>query len=521
MKLFKKSFLILVILFAVALLPRFYHLSQTTIYPDEISWMVRGKETIYALAKLNFNYFNAIWWTDPKEHEAIALPLTISSATSLIILGKNPSSLSLHMFPDYTAARIPVAIISSLLIPSFYLLAKRFINSKIAFLFAILLALDPIHLALSRWVMNDGLLTLFTFLTIYFFLIYQKKTIHLILISFTLAAASLTRPTSVITIIPLAILSLTKTKKTSQSLVLLCKILLFTYLLVWILWPGLWTHPLTSYVEYFFREATLAQQGIKVFYMGKVTTNPSLTYYFFQLATRLPLFILILFLLSPIFLIIKIMSKQITTKKIKNYLPQVAFIVFALTFFLALSFSALKIGVRYALPIWPWIYLAAAWSTSQIFLFIKQKSLRFILVSALLIAAVLNLLIYFPNYYLFYNSLIKGPEGAQNYDLVGHCLGSKPALGYIQSCYPEVQSVAILGCSGVTAPYYFAHPVSDDWQNATVTVIDYTYKQLLSNKEILDYFGKQKPIFTAKYYGAIMSEVYSKTPPKKNCSQQF
>lgn len=285
------------------------------------------------------------------------------------------------------------------------------------------------------------------------------------------------------------------------------------------MWPGLWNKPFISYAEYFFREATLAQQGIKVFYMGKVTTNPPLTYYFFQLATRLPLFILILFLLSPIFLITKILSKQITAKKIKNYLPQVAFIVFSLTFFLALSFSALKIGVRYTLPIWPWIYLAAAWSTSQIFSFVKQRPLRFILVSILLIAALLNLLIYFPNYYLFYNSVVKGPYGAQNYDLVGHCLGSKPALDYIQNCYPEIQSVAVLGCSGVTAPYYFTYPISRDWQNATVTVIDYTYKQLLSNKEVLDHFGKQKPIYTAKSYGATMSEVYSKTPPKKNCSQ--
>lgn len=504
---------ILIILFLVALLPRIYQLDKTTIYPDEISWMVRGKETLYAISKLNLDYFNSAWWTDSKGHESIALPLTLSSGASLILLGKNPSDISLQLFPDYTAARIPVAILTSLLIPSFYLLVKRFLRSGVALLFAVLLAFDPIHLALSRWVMNDGILTTFIFLTIFSFLVYQKKKLFLVLSSLTLAAACLTRPTGAITAAPLAILSLSKSNALGKSFLLLSSTLLLTYLFIWLLWPGLWGKPLISYAEYFFRQAMLAQTGIAVFFIGEVTANPPLSYYPFQLFARLPIYITILILISPFFII----KNGLGLSNIRNYLPQISFAAFVIIFLLALSFSALKIGVRYALPTWPWIYLLAAWTFGELLLIVRLRLLKIVVTLLILASALFTLVKYFPDYYLFYNSFAGGAAGAQRYDLVGHCLGTKPSLEYVTKCFSPEKSVAILGCSGVTAPYYFHKSISNNWRESDITLIDYTYKQLLSSKEVLDYFSKEKPIFTAKSNGAILSEVYSKTPVNDSC----
>ncbi len=510
MNILNKNLTVFLLLFVIALLPRLYHLDQTTIYPDEISWMVRGKETLYAASKLNLNYFNSVWWNDPREHESIALPLILSNAPTQLILGKNPSNLSLKFFADYTAARIPIAILSSLLIPLFYLLAKRFVDPKIAFLFSVLFAFDPVHLALSRWVMNDGLLTLFTFSAIFFFMLHKKGKLFLILTSFSLAAGCLTRPTAVIVGVPLALLSLTKTKSFNKNLLLLISTLVLTYLLIWVLWPGLWDKPLTSYAEYFYREATLAQQGITVYYMGNITTNPPITYYLFELATRLPLPIVILVALSPIILTTKIFRKKILISDLHRYLPQISFFSFAAIFLLALSFSALKIGVRYALPTWPWIYLLAAWTASEIFKSLNRKWLQSSLVLILIISSVITLIKYFPDYYFFYNNLVGGPGNAQKYDLVGNCLGTKNALKYIWNKYPDLPPVAVIGCSNVTASYYYQGKISEDWQKEKIVVVENTLFQLSPELESVRYFRSQKPIYQSTFNGAILANVYLK-----------
>lgn len=501
-----KSFLrsraiILIFLFLIALIPRVYHLDQTTIYPDEISWIVRGKGLISALKQRNFKYFDAAWWTSTKENEAIALPLTLASGTSVVMFGQNQSKVSLNLFSDITAARIPVAAINALLIPIFYLLAKKFVSSKVAFLFAILLAFDPIHLALSRWVMLDGILTLFTFLAIYFFLLSYKNIRWVVLAGLSLAFAFLTKPLGLVPILSWAILSLNRSYLKNFFLAVLG-----FFFFIWIFWPGAWDKPILSVAEYLYRQTALGQKEyIVVLFMGQITSNPPIYYYLFQIITRIPSFIIIAFITSLILFIPKI---QISIKFFKSHQFQISFVVFAAIYLLAISFTSLKLGARYALPLWPWIYLATTWGIDQILKNIKNRVINIAVFSVPLGISLLTLFAYFPDYYLFYNSIIGGPQNAQKYDLVGHCIGTRGALEYISSNYPTIKSVAILGCSNVTAPYYFNGKITTDWQTEKIVIVEYTLNQLVPKREEVRFFQNKQPIYEVKEHGAILSQVF-------------
>lgn len=510
--------MIFVLLFLIALVPRLYNLDATTIYPDEISWLVRGKELLFTIKNGDSNQFQTMWWNHTDQNESIALPVVTTSAASLLLFGNNQTRYSLNLFSDMTAGRIPIAILTSLIIPFFYLLAKRFVSSKIAFLFAVLLAFDPIHLALSRWIMLDAVLTLFTFLVIYFFMIAENRRRFNILAGSVLALAFLTKPLGLISITTSWV---SQTKLYPQRKVLIGVIWSISafFFFCWLLLPGSWDKPIFSVIEYYTRQYTLGKMGYNVLFMGQPTTSPPPTFYFFQLYSRLPTSIVIIFMIF----LGKTFYQFLTIKNlklfVKDHRPHIAISIFFIIFLTIISLANLKLGARYALPLWPWIYLACASTTDYIFNYFHNRLLKIIVTMSLLSYSLFNLFTYFPNYYLFYNELIGGSVNAQKHDLVGNCIATKKAFAYIKQCYPNLQSVAILGCDNVVAPYYFNGKITTDWKTENIVIVPYTYTQLLPQNEDVVFFKSQTPIYIAKENGAVLADVYSKTIIKNNsCS---
>lgn len=510
----QKNSLILIVLFIIALAPRLYQLDQTTIYPDEITWTVRGKELVFALKQQNWKYFDSVWWKSTKENESMGLPLTLVSGSSTILFGQGESKSSLNLFPSITAARIPIAILNALLIPLFYLLARRFVYKKVAFFSAILLAFDPIHLAISRWVMLDGLLTLFIISSFYFFILALENRKWIPLAGLCLSLAFLTKPLGILPIISWSfILLMNKQNFKKHVQVFLGSIMGFLFF-TWLLLPGSWDKPIIAILEYISRQKSLGQEGYLVFFMGVTTNQPPFYYYLFQILTRLPTLIISTLILSVITIFRNFQSGKIHSF-VNKYQYQIALTLFFLSFLIAISFTPLKLGARYALPLWPGIYLLAMISLNKILSHTNRKSVIF-LISFLLISSLWTIKNYFPNYYFFYNNLIGGPANAQKYDLVGHCLGTKPSLEYVNRCYSQEKSVTILGCSTVSAPYYLTRALS--LNQSDITIVEYTYKQLLSNPQTLNNLEQQKPVYTATANGAIISQVYtSLSPIKKTC----
>jgi hypothetical protein len=86
-----------------------------------------------------------------------------------------PTGLDLHAFlnssdllhPDLIAAmRLPLAVVSSLFVLSFYFLVRRVLDEKVAFVTTLLVALSPFQIALSRVLHQDALTANFMILSL-------------------------------------------------------------------------------------------------------------------------------------------------------------------------------------------------------------------------------------------------------------------------------------------------------------------------------------------------------------------
>ena len=85
-----------------------------------------------------------------------------------------------HFLP---AAKLPMAVLNAACVGGVYLLARRLFDAKVAFVAALLLALDPFHLALSRVLHLDAPAANFMILSLLSLLLYlrRRSRSHLIL----------------------------------------------------------------------------------------------------------------------------------------------------------------------------------------------------------------------------------------------------------------------------------------------------------------------------------------------------
>lgn len=509
MKLIKSSKILLLCLFLIAFIPRVYNLDETEIYPDEITWMVRGKETFYAIKQLNFKYFETSWWNIQNDTQAISLPLVLIDGPSLILFGKNQSTFNLGLFSDITAARLPIVFLNSFFIVIFYLFLRKIFSQNLSLFTAVLLALDPIFIGFGRMVINDGLLTLFSFTAICSFLFLDKLK-SILLSGICLSLGFLTKPNGLLPLCSWLTFCFMSFKDKRMLFNRLFTALIVSIFLITILWPASWNKPIISIFEYNFRQTILArQQPIHQFFIGEITTDPPFYFYLFQITTRLPLLIYIGLISFPIFIFLEIKNNK-NWKKNTNYPKFIAIAIYCLIFLLITSLASRKLGVRYILPLWPWIYITSCWTLFQIANLFKKRFFKFIFLICIVIINLLIIIHYYPSYQLFYNQLIGGPQNAQKYDLVGLCSGAKGSLEFIDQNFNINEPVAMIGCNKVIAPYYSSRQITTNWQTSNLVIVENAYKQLMPNDEAVKFFDEQKPIFVVKENGAILSRVYSK-----------
>lgn len=490
--LFKKNtFWIYVFLLILATTLRLLSMAKAPIYDDEITWMVRGKETIYALIHHNLAYFKYAWWTDTTETQAISLPLVFLNGGFHVLLA-GAGKYSLHLFSDIIASRLPIVILSSFFPLLIYYYGAYFFSRKVALLGAVLYAINPIAINIDTWVLNDSPLTIFIFLSIAIFYKSVLKGKNTILPGFSLSLSLLTKPLG---ILPIAfwIIYFLINNRTLKVLKLIFSNLVFAFILVIVLWPQSWINPIFSFPEYMYRQANLVQTNLAVYYWGKVTFNPGWSYYLFQFFTRMPEGIILGFIF---YLVIFIFNFR------KNMVPVWGYLVL---FFLCLNFSANKLGIRYALPMLPWLILLSAsglWGMLNKFKSLVFKGIYIFAMAATFIYPIF----YWPDYYLFYNHLIGGPKGAQKYDMVGLCASSKPAIEYLNSIEYHGK-IYVAGCQS-SAYYYTTIPMVNDFREADIIVLE-TYFQKQHPERAVFEFLKNKPVWKSfEKHGAVIAEIY-------------
>lgn len=483
-----KEIVIILFLFFFTFSIRFYKLSETSLYPDEITWMVRAKETALAIRTLDFKFFDSAWWNIKDDTEAIALPLAISTGFPLIYLARDQSVLSANLFQDYMVARTTVIILTSFFIVFFYFSVKKITNQKVAFLSSLLLTLDPLFLANSKLVMNDIFLSAFIFLALSSFLLIKNNRFSIIFASLMTALAFLTKPIGLI-VLPIFLIN----KNYSKFLFTL----LFTFVFITVIWPTAWTSPVISIFEYILRQKDLVGSGINNYFLGTITNNPSFLYYPFQLIARIPPMIVIFFVLST-----TVFWSQIKNKNLINL------ILFVLLYFFILTISPKKLGIRYLLPIIPVIYIFA----SKILMMLKP-----VLIGVVIVYSFINFIYLFPNHSLYYNQLIGGMKNASKFDLIGLCHGSKESVDYILKCYPHVKSIGAIGCGNSIVPYYYPNKFNTNWKDQDIFYVENYYLQLNKDEELTKFVKSNDPNHIIIINGLKLSNIYVKDTINSSC----
>jgi hypothetical protein len=265
-------------------------------------------------------------------------------------------------------------------------------------------------------------------------------------------------------------------------------------IIVLLVWPQSWFSPVISIFKYIYAQYALTHgtKAVPNYYFGP-TMVPNWTYYFFQITVRTPESILGLALLGIAYL--KRGIKSIAFKSISIYF---------ILYFVAITIAGSKAGIRYALPLLPYIYVAAGFGLRWV-LGLKHKLIRYSLVG-LIVLSVLYPLSFFPDYYLYYNQLLGGPGAAARYDLIGPCLGTKQALEYLDK--NDIQGLTgIVGCYD-TGPYHSSRPQTKDWGKADILILETSYAQQYPNSDFVSELTKRTPLYVVIEKGAVLSRIY-------------
>lgn len=489
----KRQILVLLFIFLFSFFIRFIRLSDNAIYPDEITWMVRAKETALAVRTGNLDYFESAWWNIKNDTEAISLPLTFFAGFPLIYLANDASVLSFNLAPDYMVARTVVIIFSSIFIASFYLVVSKIFDKKSAFFSSIFLSLDPAFLYSSKVVMNDIFLTAFVFLSFSSYFLIKNRRQSFIFSSLFFALAFISKP-SALFLLPVYGVNILLTKKKikpefSKFLAFLGLSLVF----IIVFWPAGWKNPIFAIPEYIFRQTNLTQAGINNYFFGKITENPPFYYYLVQLLIRVPLIAI------AAFVAFYYKFRKKLTIFDKNVL------VFVFTFIFLMSLSSKKLGIRYILPALPFIYL---YFVKTLFVISQKMKIGIFFILIPLFIYSYNFVSFFSNHDLYYNPLIGGLKNARKIDLVGLCRGSKEGVDFILSNYSGTGQIGVVGCGNSTVPYYYPYSYSPNWKDKKIFVVESYYLQLQKDPELLEFIKNKNPAKTIYVNGLELSRIY-------------
>jgi hypothetical protein len=443
-----------VALFLLALVPRVVGL-DIFITPDEPRWMNRSASFLEAV--LAGDFIHTI-------HSGYATPGGVTTkwcgsagiAAKYLLLRLNPSSAgaeaSLHADnlgeflrwlqsdphnPGVVMATVrwPVALVVSCSVVGIYLLARGLFAERVALLGAILLALEPFYVALSRVLHLDALVTSFMALSILSLAICLQGARFSPLLVFSGIAAGLGVATKVsaLFILPFAglmalavYLADAKGRRTVQwRKVLHLAVLLaiwagvagLTFALVW---PAMWVDPLAALRNLLGSSSELAEEGHPQFFLGRVVDDPGPWFY--------P--VIFLFKVSPLTLLGAVASLLIMLRNRRSREGQrlIWLWAYAFLFVAFLTLSPKKLD-RYLLPVFPAMTLLAAsglWELAEVLWqrisgLLSQWVTRAtnLLPLGCLILQVVFLFPHYPYYFTFYNPALGGLRQASRVILVG------------------------------------------------------------------------------------------------------
>jgi 4-amino-4-deoxy-L-arabinose transferase-like glycosyltransferase len=464
-------------LFVIALLPRVFSLG-TFITWDEPMWVYRSIHFLTALLQGDLR------GTFLVGHPGVITMISgsLGIAVQRFVLGQGAAELSwLRALPALEptdveamrrlalflpAAKLPLAVLHAFCVLAIFLLAKRLLDSGVAFLAALFVALDPFHIALSRVLHIDAAAANFMLLSLLALIIYlRKRRSPYLLISGAFCGLAALSKSYALFLVPFTALVLVVDGAASRSRAqdvafhLGCwgcgAIVAFSAL-----WPSMWVDPvgtvrgvLETAVGY-----SASAEASSRFFLGSVEGDPDLLFYPVVLAFRTTPLVW----LGLLGLVGSAIAAQRRTHRAWHAVRQHdlntrIMVAYVCLFVLAMAFAAKKFD-RYMLPAIVALDLVAAVGLALLMRALRFPGAGLVLGAALAIQGAF-VLSYSPYYIAYYNPLAGGTRLAPSAVPLGWGEGMDLAAHYLnQKENAEELTVAAGGIPGFAA--YFSGQVN-------------------------------------------------------------
>jgi len=366
---------------------------------------------------------------------------------------KNFKNVTLNQNPldNLVKGRFFASITNTIVLGLAYWLLIRLTGPMSAFIALLLVAFDPFHMALSRFLHTDGLLASFYLLAIlaYICFLHEHKLFDLALAGGAAGLAWLTKTPGLVLVPTIGVLTLyalwqnyrherdTVKKNFWRSVWTLAAFGLIGIGLFVVIWPAMWVDPWGTLSKIFINNQAyiLGGHGADVFFNGYIGQLDSRFFYFYPVtilwrATPITLFGLLVTLWGFF------TRKSIFTKN-KVRFTAVALMLTAIIFTTAMTLSLKKFD-RYITTVYPMLDILAGlgWVTFAVWVKEKPPAKFAKLAAVLILVAAVGIQAYsaisvFPYGYSYYNPLIGGSKRAPEVMQIGWGEGLDQAALYL------------------------------------------------------------------------------------------
>ncbi len=408
------------------------------------------------------------------------------------------------------AVRLPMVLTASIMITLAFILLRRLLPERMAFLAILLVACDPFFLANSRIIHVDAPLAYFMLTSFLAFLVYLKQG-HWgwLVTSGVLGGLAVLSKTPAVLLAPIllvgggAFVAAAPTDRAGlrrRWLVALGSWALIAGLAFFAFWPSLWTQPVFALMQ-IVQNAMVAlntphpSSGL---FWGKLVTDRSPWYYLVAFPFSLTPLTTIGMVVGGWLVVVgakdlRRQKQSFATQQLPMTLALWAFIII----FLVVVSMVGRRGVRYLLPIFPVLDVLAAvalWTLVQAF---SQRWGQVILTIVVLVQ-VGQVLSFHPYYFNYFNPLLGGSRTAPEYVVIGWGEGLDRAAAYLNQ-KPDAPRLRVAAWySWQFAPYFVGNTV-DLASNKPALTADYTVfyinqvQRRFPTAELLAYFADRQP----------------------------
>jgi hypothetical protein len=456
--------------------------------------------------------------------------------------GPNPLELLVN-------ARLNIVIANVLALIASYFYARRLFGRWLAFLGFLLIAFDPLHVAHSRFLHTNGMLSSFMFLSILSFLDYLQSGKRLSLVFSGIAAGlSFITITPAFNLIPAVfVLILLDLKRKGASLRgwklrdwvgrLLAPLAgwgLISLLTITLVWPSMWVKPVETLLDiarYTLNAAEGSDGGAQFVDAYEALDDQNSRYLYFYPLTYLwrstPV-VLGGLLLAAVALIRPRPAHNLSAEVRRNLLW---LLVYVAVYAVIMSLGSKKFD-RYFLPAYlPLDIVAAAgwyalanWLAAR-FAFVRRYYLGYAMLAGLVILQIAGTMRTAPIYLTYYNPLLGGIRKAPEVMSVGWGEGLNEAALYLRQkpgfCDQRIISwytlaynwySASFGCEAQPVEFRASTSLDEYLVNYDYAIIYINQKQRNFPSQLMDHLAGQAPEHTIQIDGVDFVDIYRLNP---------